>query len=142
MASHFLDTNIIIRYLTRDHPTQSQLARQLIAQLVSGQTTVVTGEGVIVEVVQVLSSKALYNLPRADIRTHLRNILAIPALKLSHKRTYLRALDLYAANPRLDFVDALNVAHMERLTLTRIVSFDRDFDRIAGVTRSEPPVSP
>jgi len=140
MTTHYVDANIFLRYLTQDDPQKAEQARQLILQLQAGTVVATTCEGVLVEVVQVLSSTRLYNLPRDQIRRHLRNILALPGLRLAHKRTYLRALDLYVAT-RLDFVDVLQVAHMERLKLTQIVSFDRDFDRIAGITRVEPPLT-
>jgi predicted nucleic acid-binding protein len=37
-----------------------------------------------------------------------------------------------------DFTDALGVAHMERLKLPAIASFDRDFDRFPHIRRHEP----
>ena len=57
-----------------------------------------------------------------------------------HRRRHvcLRGLDVYASFPSLDFEDALAVAHMEQLGISRIVSYDRDFDRVAGVRRTEP----
>jgi predicted nucleic acid-binding protein len=58
-------------------------------------------------------------------------------LQLPRKRAILQALDLYASTA-LDFVDALNVAYLQDLRLTTIVSFDRDFDRIPGLQRREP----
>jgi predicted nucleic acid-binding protein len=66
-------------------------------------------------------------------------VLLLDGLRIEHKRTYFRALDLYAAT-NVDFGDALSVAHMERLGITRIVSFDRDFDRLPGIERVEPPI--
>ncbi len=65
-------------------------------------------------------------------------ILALRGLHLPHKRACMRALDLYGSTPVLDFEDALAVAHMERLGISEIVSYDRDFDRIEGVYRTEP----
>jgi predicted nucleic acid-binding protein len=137
MEAEFLDTNIVIRYLTRDDPGQAERARRILKQVEAGTLTVTTCEGVIVELVQILSSKRLYSLPRQDVRTHLTNLLVLKGLKLQHKRTYLRALDLYASTS-LDFVDSLNIAHMERSNIDKIISFDQDFDRIEGVTRHEP----
>jgi len=133
----YLDTNVILRYLTQDDPSQADRARLFLEQVQSGTITVTTSEAVIAEVVYVLSSRALYDLPRPDIKTHLANIISLRGLKLPNKRTYLRALDLYET-ANLDFVDALNVAHMERSGIQTIVSFDRDFDTIAGITRREP----
>ena len=54
------------------------------------------------------------------------------------ERLYLHTLDLYASSPFLDFEDALAIAHMARRGVTEIVSYDRDFDRIAGLRRVEP----
>ena len=65
------------------------------------------------------------------------NILALEGLTLPNKPTYYEALDLFVAH-NIDFVDALNVAHMNRLGITEILSFDRDFDRVPNITRVEP----
>ncbi len=133
----FLDTNILIRYLTKDPPDQAARAYNLLKQVETGTRQVAITEAIVTETVHVLSSKTLYNVPRHDIRTHLTTILGLRGLKIAHKRTYLRALDLYAST-NLDFVDALIVAHMERVKATILISFDRDFDHIPGITRNEP----
>jgi uncharacterized protein len=137
MPTEFLDTNVVIRYLTQDNPDQTTRATKLLQQIETGERQMTTCEGVLVEIVQVLSSKRLYNLPRSDIASALSDILRLRGLRLPHRSTYLRALDLYASTS-LDFVDALALAHMERGKLQTIVSFDRDFDRFPQVTRHEP----
>ncbi len=77
-------------------------------------------------------------MARWDIRERLTPILKLRGLKLQHKRAYRRALDLYVTHPRLDFEDAVAIAHMERLGITTLLSYDRDFDRVPGITRQEP----
>ncbi len=134
----FVDTNIIIRYLTQDDPDQSARAKQVLDQVAAGTLLVTTSETIIGELVLVLSSPRLYDLPRDEIRYHLTAILSMRGLRVPHKRMYLRALELYATTPRLDFADALSIAHMERSKLTTILSFDTDFDGIPGITRREP----
>ena len=138
MALPFLDTNMIIRYLTQDDPDQSVRAKQLLDQVAAGSLQVTTSETIVGEVVFVLSSKALYNLPRVRIRALLTGILRLKGLRLPYKRMYLRALELYATTPKLDFADALSVAQMERRKLATILSFDGDFAGIPGITRLEP----
>lgn len=133
----FLDTNLIIRHLTRDNPIQSEKARNIFKKLEDGSYTVITSEATIIEAVQVLSSKKLYHLPRDDIKKYLSSIILLPGLKLPHKRTFLRSLELYAKLP-IDFVDALNIAHMERIKIKTILSFDTDFDRVKVISRKEP----
>ena len=95
-------------------------------------------EAILTEVARVLSSRSHYNLRPADISARLRPIVALRGLKLPHKRSLPRALDLYASYPFLDFEDALTVAQMERLGITEILSYDTDFDRIPTVRRLEP----
>jgi predicted nucleic acid-binding protein len=138
MPIPYLDTNIILRYLTKDDPDKAARAKTLIDQIAAGDLEVTTSEIVISEVVFVLSSKALYNVPRELIRDYLTALLSMKGLRLQYKRTYARALELYAAVLRLDFADALSVAHMERQKLTTILSFDTDFDNLPNITRQEP----
>ena len=93
----------------------------------------------IVEVINVLSSRALYNLPRAEIERLLRRFCTLRGLTIPQKRTYQRALELWVNTPSVrDFTDALSVAHMERRKITTIVSFVRDFDRFPTIARQEP----
>jgi predicted nucleic acid-binding protein len=132
-----VDANVFLRFLTGDNPEQSARAGAYLESIERGDVVATTTEGVFVEIVHVLSSKVLYALPRAGIAFHLRTILGLSGLRLPNKRVYLRAADLYETT-NLDFVDALNVAHMERLGIQTIVAFDRHYDRIPTVTRREP----
>ena len=131
-----LDTNVILRYLIQDSPDMAQRAYRLFQQAREGHITLITSEAVIAEVVHILSSKVLYNLPRPQVRMHLTNILTFRGLKLTYKKVYLRAINLYAST-NLDFVDAVLAAHAERLNVA-VASFDRDFDKIPSVRRYEP----
>src|SRR5207237_1281760 len=104
----------------------------------TGEQTATTCEAIITEVVYVLSSRAHYNLAHDEIRARLAPLLVVRGLKVSHKRVYLRALDLYATYTFLDFEDAVLAAHMERTKDTELYSYDRDFDQLPAVTRLEP----
>ena len=137
MVILFLDTNVIIRHVTQDHPEHSEQARQLFRRVEKGELIVETCEGVVVEAVQVLSSPRLYGVSRSVIRGLLAHLLSLHGIRIPHKRSYLRALDLYASS-NLDFVDCLEVAHMERLQISSIASFDRDFETVDGITRVTP----
>ncbi|HLH23359.1 MAG TPA: PIN domain-containing protein [Chloroflexota bacterium] len=137
MTPPYVDTNVLIRYITRDEPQQGQRAALLMDQFELGTATATTCEAVFVEAVQVLSSWALYNLPRQDIAAYLTRFVRLKGVKLPSKRLYIRALSLYGST-NLDFPDALIVAHVERTRAPSVYSFDRDFDRIPGITRQEP----
>ena len=135
----FLDTNVILRYLTRDDEAKAEACYELFQQVRRGEEELVTCEAIVTEVVYVLSSpRAPYRLSHEEIRARLVPILTLRGLRLPQKRVYLSALDIYASSPFLDFEDALAVAHMERLGVTEIVSYDRDFDRLPALQRVEP----
>jgi predicted nucleic acid-binding protein len=139
MEPLFLDTNVIIRYVTQDDPDKAARARALLKQVEAGELTLIASESIAVEVVQILSSKVLYNQPRATVASHLSAILSLPKLKLANKRTILRALELWVnASASVDFVDALSVAQMERQQISTIASFDKDFDQFPQISRQEP----
>lgn len=91
------------------------------------------------EIVNVLSSKRTYNVPRATIRQRLLDLLDLRGLRLRNKSIYRRALDLYAGTS-LDFEDCVAVAQMEHAGLTRLACFDQGFDAVASAVRVEPPV--
>ena len=135
----FLDTNVILRYLTRDDEDKAQACFELFQRVEQGEEEVFTCEAIVTEVVYVLSSsRAPYRLRHEEVRARLVPILTLRGLRLPQKRVYLSALDLYASSPFLDFEDALAVAHMERRGMREILSYDRDFDRVEVVQRVEP----
>jgi len=137
LSMQFIDANVFIRHLTRDDPEKAQACFDLLQRAERREITLTTSESVITEVVYVLSSKQIYNLPREQIRALLYPLLSLPGLNLPHRGMYLRALDLYATY-RIDFEDAIIVAQMERQKITELYSYDRDFDDVAGITRLEP----
>ncbi len=134
----FVDTNIFIRFFAADDEKKSEACFRLFQRVQKGEESIATTEAIVAEVVYVLSSPSLYSLSHEEIAARLAPVLSLRGLLLRHKRTYLRALDLYAAHRFLDFEDALAVAHMERQHISEIVTYDRDFDRVPGVKRSEP----
>jgi uncharacterized protein len=133
----FVDTNIFLRYLTRDDPAKAEACYQLLEKARKNEIALATSESVIAEIVFVLASPRLYNLSRMDIRARLYPLLTLEGLKLPDRRKFIRALDLYTSHT-IDFEDALTVAEMESLQIETLYSYDLDFDKVEGIQRSEP----
>lgn len=115
-----IDTNVVVRYLTGDHPRQSPRARALI----DGQAVFVSVT-VILETEWVLRSTYEYRPP--DIARVLRAFAGLPTVTVEDGAVVAAALDL--AERGMDFADALHLgraAHCEG-----IASFDRKFVRAA-----------
>lgn len=136
-AMFFVDTNIFLRHLTGDDPKKAQACLDLFERAERNEVTLTTSESVIAEIVYVLSSKSVYGLSREEIRSRLYPLLSLQGLKLTNRKTFLRALDLYVTY-NLDFEDVLIVAHMERQKVTDVFSYDRGFNRVQSVNRHEP----
>ena len=138
MSNPTVDTDVLIRLLTGDDPRKQTDARALFEAVEAGTITLDAPDTVIADAVFVLGSPRIYALPRAQVAAMLTRLMRIPSFKVANRRTVLRALDVYATT-NLDFGDAMIVAAMQRTKAQIVYSYDRDFDRIAGITRREPP---
>lgn len=137
MADPFIDTNILIRFLTRDDPAKQARATALFTRIEKREVTVFVSGLVIAEAVYVLSSPRLYNLPRHQVCGLLNPLVRLPAFKVRNKRAVMQALDLYLNNS-LDFEDAFIVVSMAQARSGLLYSFDRGFDQVLGIQRVEP----
>ena len=133
----FLDTNILLRHLTRDDEEKAAACRSLLLRLEQGQEIVITTDHVVWETVYVLQSPRQYGLTRDRIRLLLEPLLKLRGLRLPGKRLYRRVFDLYCEQG-ISFADAYNAAYMEARGLNEVYSYDTDFDRIEGIARLEP----
>lgn len=131
----FLDTNILLRYLTRDDIHKAQCALSLLTRVERGEEKVVTSPLVIFETIFTLQS--LYKVPRQQIKDLLLPIIALRNLQLSDKGVYQRAFDFYTSK-NISFADAYNAAYMIDEEIAQIYSWDKDFDKIEGIVRLEP----
>lgn len=133
----FVDTNVFIRFLTKDEPQKAEACFSLLDKATKGEIKLQTTESVIAEIVYILASKRLYNLPRRQIFEKLFPVLKIRGLNVPNKRTLIKALEVYAAS-KLDFEDTILVANMQRTKSKELYSYDRGFDKIPEIKRLEP----
>ena len=97
---------------------------------------------VVFEVVFTLQRR--YPQPKGLIRERLLPLLelpglVLPGLVLPGKQRFRKAFALYAER-NISFADAYHAVLMQQLKISQVVSFDSfdsDFDRVAGITRSE-----
>lgn len=94
-----------------------------------------TSSLVIFETIYTLQS--FYRVPRLRIKELLLPIISLRNLHLPGKNVYYRALDLFVTK-NISFADAYNAAYMIDEEITYVYSWDKDFDKIEGITRLEP----
>lgn len=126
-----IDANVLIRYKTNDHLEQADKARLLIEKVMDGLEVGIS-EAVIAEVVYVLTSKVLYNLPREEVKDYLTQVLTIKHVVMSNKAVVLRALSIFSYT-KLDFVDALLAAYVDCQKFDHIITFDEKIAKATSV---------
>ena len=134
----FLDTNVILRYLTRDDEEKAEACYEFLQRVQRGEQELFTCESIIAEVIYVLSSPRQYGLNHQEIRERLAPILRLRHLQLPQKGVCVRALDIFGSHSTLDYENALAISHMENRNLKEIVSYDKDFDMMKEISRTEP----
>ncbi len=115
-----IDTNIIVRYLTGDHPQQSRKAKALID---SEQVFVCTT--VLLETEWVLRS--VYGFSPFEVAKALRAFSGLPSVILEDGAIVAKALGWTARG--MDFADALHLGRAQGSEA--FVSFDRQLARVA-----------
>ena len=134
MSRLLLDTNVIVRFLTGDHPAHSPRSRKLFSRAATGDVTLVVTDLALAETAWVLQS--FYSLDRSAIAAALKDLIESAGIEVENKTILLSALRNFAQTD-VNFVDAYHAAVAAAESMA-IASFDRDFGRFAGVERVEP----
>jgi len=119
-----LDTNVIIRFLTRDHEEHYLKSIEVFKSIESGQTEALLMDFILAEVVYVL--KRIYKHEKEDISSALKKLLLFKHLYTDNKIVTFEALEIYAKR-NIDFADAMLCAKKNIEGFT-IVSFDKDVE--------------
>ena len=128
------DTNVLLRFLLRDHPEQSPATKAFMDALAPLDRLIVLSTTVS-ELVFVASGRT-YGVTRAEIADLIGQLLAGP-FELADRETIAVARDLYR-DVHDDWDDCVLAAYALEEGDGTVVSFDRGLDRIPGLTRIEP----
>jgi predicted nucleic acid-binding protein len=134
-APRFLDTNILLRALTRDEENKAQAAKALLERVEREDEKVVSSAIVVFETVYTL--ERFYKIPRPIVAELLINILGLRGLQIPNKSLLVDALNLYAVS-HVSFADAYHSVYCRNRGIAQIYSWDTDFDRLDGPRRVEP----
>ena len=127
----FADTNLFLRYLTNDVPTQADAVEQLLHRASAGEIVLVVNSLVIAEIVWTLES--YYGLARDSVKSKILAILNTPGLEAPEVDLLLQAISWYA-DKSVDFVDAFNTSWLLSQGLTAAYTFDHQhFSRFEGI---------
>lgn len=117
-----IDTNVLLRYITQDDPTQSKLASDFIELNCTEKTPGYICHIVLCELTWVLESN--YKQSKEKIIQLIEELLQINQLEILQSETVWRALTDYKIS-NADFADHL-IAHSNKANgCTKTITFDK-----------------
>lgn len=125
-----LDTNVLVRLLVNDDPSQAEKA----AALIDSSSACFVPVTVLLELEWVL--RGAYKLKRNAVISAFEGLLAIRHLHLEQEELVRRALEWHRQG--LDFADALHLARSEGCDA--LISFDRQLASTAQKLNLQPTV--
>ncbi len=134
ISQYFIDTNIFIYSVGRDHPLKSNCA-SAIRRLRDGGIRAIVNTEIIQEILYRYQSLK-------ELRLGIK--LAKEAMALSSKilpvteRDLALAIELLESHPQIDTRDAFHAATMINNEVKEIISTDSHFDLIRGIKRIDP----
>jgi len=121
----FLDTNVVIRFLTEDDPHLAKRAEKLFLEAEKGE--LVIPDFILTEIVWVLLS--FYQLSKEEVIEKLEAMLAFDKFDLD-RRILRQAVDFWRRK-NISFVDAYLLS-LSASRKGKLVSFDRRLNRLTG----------
>lgn len=126
-----VDTNVILRLLLEDVPSQTKAAEQLLTQAQSIEVADIA----IVETIYVLEK--VYSMPRQQIVLNIQGILQHEKINCN-RILFNETLSLYETEPKLSITDCA-LLHYARLNkATPLYTFDKDLVKKSSEDAKQP----
>jgi predicted nucleic-acid-binding protein len=125
-----LDTNVLVRLLTADEPTQLRVATRLLAQHEGETGAFFVNDVVLVELVCVLGR--LYGFERSEAIGAVKSLLDTDAFAFEDRERLGRVVELCGREAR-DFADTLIALKNTDAACEFTASFDRAMRGLPGV---------
>lgn len=131
MTEALADTNLFIRWISRDDDHQTAAVERVFERVASGTLRLHITAVTLAEIAWVLESN--YRAPKAKIRDFILTILNTSGIEFEESDLAQEAVALYAEK-NMDFADAYYAAWMKSSGLKEIQTFDKKhFSRIPGI---------
>jgi predicted nucleic-acid-binding protein len=124
-----LDSNILVRYLTQDDPTQSRKAAEIVERRLTEETPGFVSIVAMAEIVWVLDRA--YGLPARQIARAIERMLQADVLVVENEQEVFTAM-IALKQGRGSFADALIAELGTRAGCGHTLTFDRKALRLSG----------
>ncbi len=117
----FVDTNVLIRFLTQDVTHLAEQATSWITEATPNE--LIIEEAVLVELTFVLAIHKNYEMPRTVIAQGIRKLSSLSSISMSQDA--INAIEYYEKLSKLDFVDCLLLVKSGKHA-HNLLTFDKD----------------
>ncbi len=121
---YLLDTNVVIRFLTKDHQAFSERSAEIFKKIEKGEIRAKITESVLAEIVYVIMK--IYGKDREFTANIIKKILGLKGIINRDKTQLKKALNIFV-NQKIDIVDALLLSNAKQCL--GILSFDKDLKK-------------
>jgi predicted nucleic-acid-binding protein len=121
---YLIDTNVVIRFLTKDHEELSEKSAEIFKKIEKGEIRAKITESVLAEIVYVIMK--IYGKDREFTAKIIKKILGLKGIVNRDKTQLKKALNIFV-NQKVDIVDALLLSRAKQCL--GILSFDKDIKR-------------
>ena len=135
MNASYIDSNVILRYLTQDPPGMAEKALKIFMDAKEGRLTLLITPLTVAEVVWVLES--YYGHSKKQISEILTQFLLCDGLEVESFDLMIGSLNIYQ-DKNIDFADAVLASQALRIGPPSIYSFDHHLNRVPGITVLKP----
>lgn len=130
-----VDTNLIIRFITQDSKTHTELAEKIFKT--SPPRSLLIPDLVFAEIIYVLLS--VYELSKEEVIEIAEKILIFPKFTFENKSSLLKTLEIWRKN-KISFVDAFLLAK-QTLLKCKLHTFDKELAKLSKNFFKEKPKS-
>jgi predicted nucleic-acid-binding protein len=124
-----LDTNVLVRYIVQDDPSQLAAAKRLIRRCVAEASTLFVPVTVVLELEWVLRSS--FAFAKDDVLMTLSALFSAAELTFESERALEVALQLFRKGSA-DFADCLHVALATQAGEQPLWTFDKSASKVSG----------
>jgi len=133
----YLDTNIII-YAIENHPKYGKACKKILLDVESSKLKVCSSMLVLVETINVLTkiNRTLEDKEKLDVRSNIDAILSLPIVWLDLNFFVIKRAAEYEY--KISGVDYIHIASMELNSVTKIISADKELNKVDFIKRVDP----
>jgi predicted nucleic-acid-binding protein len=131
---HYLDANVVLRFLLADDPVQSPKAKKLFELAEAGKLVLCASHVCLAEATWVLFS--YYDFERSKLAQTMREFVLHDGVDIEREDVILDAFDRFG-KVNVDFIDCY-IAALAKDQGCPVVSEDRDFRKFSDVTTRRP----